>query len=715
MKRADCRFAPGPVNPRNRIARKQFCAVRGSSRQLVSEPPTVGLGCCVPRRLICYHHAIAPSVPPMTMPAPDILLICDDAGRAARLAASIRLAVPEANVHSDLPASGVLPSGFHVIIVADEIGGPELAMLQSRRRCPTIRLAEAGSETAAAQALRAGFDDYASESGSASESLTAALQRQLASGHSVAPLALLGRALDTSPTGVMICEAGRENPIIYVNRAFEQITGYPADEVINRNPRFLHDHQQATQTALGEVRAAIRDGRSTEVTLQNRRKDGTLYWNRLLIAPVRAPDGELTHWVGIQNDISELVAAQSALQAERAELSARVDARTRELSEANAELERASRLKDEFLANISHELRTPLNGILVLTESLQELVFGQLNEKQLRCVDGISTSGKHLLQLISDILDLSRIEAGRMTLDVTRVNPAELCRRSMSLVKDIAARKQLQTSVEVPEDLPPVAVDERRFRQILVNLLYNAVKFTDAGGAIGIRVGTIDGAVQFTVHDTGCGISEVDQRKLFQPFVQVDGSLERRHEGTGLGLVLVRKLAALHGGSARVESEVGVGSRFIVELPFGDDETTIAEWHKTSHPGGGTSQVTTMKRRLLLVDDNAANRMALGDYLGAIGYNVDTAADGVEAIERVSAGAYHLVLMDVQMPRMDGLEATRRLKALPHTRNVPVVVVSAFAMKGDRERCLAAGADEYLAKPVQLADLRKILDRFLGG
>lgn len=271
-----------------------------------------------------------------------------------------------------------------------------------------------------------------------------------------------------------------------------------------------------------------------------------------------------------------------------AELELRVTERTAELSAANVELARANRLKDEFLAAVSHELRTPLNAILGLTQGLEEQVYGPLNDKQLKSLHGVRESGRHLLFLINDVLDVAKIQAGKLELEIHLASVDQVCRSSLGMVKQAAEKKHLKVFFSLGSDVTTVQADPSRLKQVLFNLLDNAVKFTPEGGRIGLEVVGDEerGLVHFSVWDTGIGIARDDLAKLFQPFVQVDGSLARRYEGTGLGLMLVRRLTEMHKGAVSVESELGQGSRFTVTLPWpesdraaqgaGDQETAVA-------------------------------------------------------------------------------------------------------------------------------------------
>ncbi len=392
-----------------------------------------------------------------------------------------------------------------------------------------------------------------------------------------------------------------------------------------------------------------------------------------------------------------------------------------ELEQTNAELRRATRLKDEFLAGMSHELRTPLNAILTLAEVLQEETYGPLTPKQANSLRTIERSGQHLLELIGDILDLSKIESGKLHLVWETVSAARICEESLCLVREAAFRKRLSLSLSGAEPDLSFRGDARRLRQILINLLSNAVKFTPEDGVVRLDVArSEDGqAVLFHVVDSGIGIREEDLPRLFKPFIQLDSSLSRRYAGTGLGLSLVGRLVRLHQGSVTVQSTPGQGSRFTVTLPIG------SETEEPPHPApalppiptvGTTSEPISSRLRpplILLADDNELAVGVLVDYLTQRRYQMAVARTGVEAVEKARTLLPDLILMDVQMPELDGLEAIRQLRAAAETQAVPILALTALAMPGDRERCLAAGASEYLSKPVPLKTLLSAINGLL--
>ncbi len=410
-----------------------------------------------------------------------------------------------------------------------------------------------------------------------------------------------------------------------------------------------------------------------------------------------------------------------SLQRSNADLEQRVAQRTAELNQTNLELEHANRTKDEFLATMSHELRTPLNSILGLSETLLEQKRDPLSAHQQRSLQIIATSGQHLLELINDILDLSKIEAGKFEHHPQMIGVDDLCRSSLTLVKEQATRKSITLTYQQDTTISKMYADPRRLKQILVNLLTNAVKFTPDNGQILLQVhGSVEqGRIQFSVIDTGIGIALKDLRLLFVPFSQVDSSLTRQYEGTGLGLALVQKLTDLHGGSVDVESDgvPGKGSRFTINLPIGDvaQPGTL----ETADPLLGSKPAEKIKapgssKLILLAEDNMANILTIGDYLEGHEYQVVVAHDGLSAIEMAEAHQPDIILMDIQMPVLDGLEAIRRLRALPRFAATPIIALTALAMSGDRERCLEAGANEYISKPASLKGLVKSINKLLG-
>ncbi len=421
------------------------------------------------------------------------------------------------------------------------------------------------------------------------------------------------------------------------------------------------------------------------------------------LSAVRDPAGNVLLVQSVVRDIRQRKLAAEALFESRDQLSA-----------ANAALERASRLKDEFLASMSHELRTPLTSILGLSEALQYDTYGPLNEKQLKALVNIESSGRHLLELINDILDLSKIEAGKLDLQIEPCNAGEVCQSSLQLVRGMAQKKAQKVSFRMNQASITLHADARRLKQVLVNLLSNAVKFTPEGGSLGLDVqaNPVDRVVVFRVWDEGIGIKPTEMDKLFKPFIQLDSSLARQHSGTGLGLSLVQRLVEMHGGGVTVESTPGKGSAFSVALPWQPAPT--GPLGAGPLPGGpaeaqpGAAHAPDPHAPLVLVaDDNEMILETLCDYLAGRGYRAIAVRNGPELLERAPELHPAMMLVDIQMPVLDGIETIRRLRrhSDPVVAAAPIIAVTALVMEGDREKCIAAGANDYLSKPVVLSQL----------
>ncbi len=401
-----------------------------------------------------------------------------------------------------------------------------------------------------------------------------------------------------------------------------------------------------------------------------------------------------------------------------------------QLAVTNQELAQATRLKDEFLANMSHELRTPLNAMLGMSEVILEEIFGGLNPKQKQYLEIIQSSGQHLLNLINDILDVAKIASGQITLEYSHVAVEQICSSSLAFIAQQALNKQIQLETNIQPQLPAIVVDEIRIRQVLLNLLTNAVKFTPAGGTVTLTASLLSqeqGASQPTclriaITDTGIGIAPENIPKLFKPFVQIDGALNRQQTGTGLGLALVKQIVELHGGQVEMTSKPGEGSCFTVLLPYSpyvapashSENSSIVSKADFSTPPA--SDLTATQTPLILIaEDNHANATTFSAYLEAKGYRLLIAHNGQEAIDLARAHHPDVILMDVQMPGVDGLEAMKQIRQQERLRKTLIIALTALAMKGDQERCLAAGADYYLSKPIKLKQLSSLIQELLSN
>ncbi|HAV76922.1 MAG TPA: hypothetical protein DCX53_06160, partial [Anaerolineae bacterium] len=479
--------------------------------------------------------------------------------------------------------------------------------------------------------------------------------------------------------------------IRYESPAIERILGYHPDELIGQLVFELIHPDDLEIVAEVLLRAFPTPGVVASVDFRFRHKDGS--W-RYLEAVGKSTFDENGRLIGIINsrDVTERKQAEETIHQYANELEHRVQERTIELIHAN-------RAKDEFLANMSHELRTPLNSILGFSESLLEQRRGQLNEKQIQYVDLIHSSGGHLLGLINDILEVSKIEAGKLDLRPETVSAREICESSLNFIKEIALKKSISIDFNCDESVPMLRADPQRLKQILVNLLSNAVKFTPEKGKISldVHINAANDQIHFSVTDTGIGIAPENLENLFTPFTQLDSSLSRQYEGTGLGLVLLLKLTELHGGSVHVESEPGKGSRFTVVLPWNSPKH-LGQKEKealfaTSETMDESVSASQNHGTILLAEDNMANVLTVQEYLSDHGYKVAVAHNGLEAVATAETLLPDLILMDIQMPQLDGLEAIRRLRAKTEFASVPIIALTALAMPGDRERCFEAGAN----------------------
>ncbi|MBV9389803.1 MAG: hybrid histidine kinase/response regulator HrmK [Chroococcidiopsidaceae cyanobacterium CP_BM_ER_R8_30] len=390
----------------------------------------------------------------------------------------------------------------------------------------------------------------------------------------------------------------------------------------------------------------------------------------------------------------------------------------------NRELVRTNQLKSEFLANTSHEIRTPLSAILGFTHLLLAQGYNPDHLRHQEYLNIILASGQHLLALINDILDLSKIAANQLEIQWEPVDVPNLCQSVLTLVKEKASDKGLELRLEVDPQVTTLTADSLRLKQMLFNLLSNALKFTNQG-VVGLRVKHQNVFLHFTVWDTGTGISQEQQSQLFQPYSQIANVAVGRQEGTGLGLALTQKLAELHGGWVEVQSELNRGSEFTIALPLtavGQQASVapspVAKSTGVTNTGGAAAAVkpveeqSTAKLVVMLVEDNLHNAKLMTTYLSKLGYEVTWAKNAAQMWEALKDRLPALILMDVHLPDVDGLTLLQQLQVHEQYRKIPVIAQTAMAMKGDRETCLAAGAIEYISKPIDLKVLATLVARY---
>ncbi|MDP9238717.1 MAG: response regulator [Chloroflexota bacterium] len=410
-------------------------------------------------------------------------------------------------------------------------------------------------------------------------------------------------------------------------------------------------------------------------------------------------------------------------------VAANLNGMTADLGRLYQELELASRHKSEFLANMSHELRTPLNAIIGFSELLQERMVGELNERQDEYLQDIVESGKHLLLLINDILDLSKVEAGRADLELDALSVAELLEHSLAMSRERAGRHGIALGLEVDANIGVIEADERKLKGVVFNLLSNALKFTPEGGRIDTSARLVDGELEVAVRDTGTGIALSDQARIFEEFQQASQPGEQKHEGTGLGLALARAHVELHGGRIWVESELGVGSTFTFRLPVRRPAATEApaqsgvpeEAKLRNNPQSSfeshditqrASPPTAAGATILLVEDDQAAIDLLTIYLSGAGFNVSVARDGEEGLAMARSLHPAGITLDISLPRLDGWDFLTQIKGDSSTADIPVIIVS---MLDERGKGFALGAADYLVKPVNRDELLATLRRFTAA
>ncbi|MBL8234152.1 MAG: PAS domain S-box protein [Bryobacterales bacterium] len=588
----------------------------------------------------------------------------------------------------------------------------------------------------------------------------------------------LAEALEQAPASIFLCD--KSGAITYVNRTFCQVTGFTPEEVLGKNPRILQSGQTPPPT-YREMWTHLTSGRAWRGELLNRKKSGELYWELMLLSPLMDDSGGIAGYLCVKEDITSRKRNEQQLEQANKRLHEAI-VRAQDLA---CQAEAANVSKSEFLANMSHEIRTPMNGILGTAGLLLETV---LTGEQREHVDVICTSAESLLTIINDLLDLSKIEAGRLEVECIEMSPGSVVMEVSAMLSPLARQNGLEFETKWDSRIPEVVLgDPGRLRQVLVNLAGNAVKFTESGkitieasvfpgpwmwGANAVTGARMELEMRIAVRDTGIGIPQTHIDRLFDKFTQLDASTTRRYGGTGLGLSISRRLVEMMGGEIGVVSEVGRGSEFwfTVRLGLPDSARGVdalarsasaaasesgliaangasprrslhapvsvasgaelsAETNGSPQPPAGFSRpsparyevdsqllraIADRKATILLAEDNAINRRVAIGILKRFGIVVDAAIDGQEAVDALGRGSYDLVLMDIHMRRLDGLAATRAIRALDGpVSQIPIIAMTASVMAEDHDICFEAGMNDFVSKPVDLSVLAEVLNRWL--
>lgn len=530
----------------------------------------------------------------------------------------------------------------------------------------------------------------------------------------------------------MIITTDRDGNIVEFNPAGYYILGFKKEELVGKPVSMLWINPEERQQLLKKIKE---QSFVTNYEALLRKKDGTPVQVSLTISALKDENGEMVGTVGISKDITEQKKLERALEERNLELQElndrleeKVLERTRELQKANKELERSNRLKSQFIATISHELRTPLNSILGFSDLLLDEVFGPLTEKQRRYIQNINNSGNHLLQLINNVLDIAKIESGKMELMYEAFDVYGAVMEVESVLRPLIEKKKHNFSVVKTADVGVINADKVKFKQILYNLLSNAIKFTDEGGDISVTIDKIAQhiypkdletkaeAVEYlrvAVKDNGIGIKKEDQERIFNEFEQVEGSLSRRFEGTGLGLSLTKRLVELQGGEITVTSEEGKGSEFAFTIPIIDlqqkEDLAFEDFPQMSEDELREYLATISKGRsdsplILIIEDDRATSELLSLYLTKEGYRVAHVFNGAEALDKVRELKPFVVILDIMLPKKDGWEILQEIKSDEQLKEIPVVI---YSIVDNKDLGFALGATDYLVKPVDRSLLVK--------
>lgn len=592
--------------------------------------------------------------------------------------------------------------GFDIVLVDFLLGdGTGLEVVEKITNVPVIFATGQGDQKVAVEAMKAGVYDYLVKDADRNylEQLPVTIDNAI--NHKIVneKLREMEREVEkllwvVSKTENSMAIANKDGKIEWVNEGFERLTGFSQQEVVETyGDMLLRNNLSGLNPRSPHFKTLTEEKKSVRYESKNYTKEGRELWVLTTITPILSPDGEIQKIIAIDSDINERKEVEF------------------ELIIAKQKAEKLARTKEEFLANMSHEIRTPMNAIIGMAELLAET---NLDHKQREYLNSMQFASENLLTLINDVLDLAKMEAGEMTFENIAFDIRQLLDSIAGMLHFRINEKKLEFKYKLDDTVPEqIKGDPTRLNQILLNLLSNAIKFTEKG-EVALNVKTLEKKdkklkLQFDVTDTGIGIPKSKHKSIFESFKQGESETTRRYGGTGLGLSIVKKLVEFQGGKLGIDSELGKGSTFSVVLDFDIYKPSKASTSEPKKESSSNNMLTDVN--VLVVEDNELNQVLAIEFLNKAGAKSEIANNGAEAVEMIGAKNYDIVLMDIQMPEMDGYEASKKIRS--EGNQIPIIAMTAHAFQGEREKCLSAGMDDYLTKPIRFEKMVEIMNNAL--